>query len=77
MNENFKRAAIAEQILHKSKASKFFKKIESVKLSCKDNKKAAALRFDYMQNLPLLYLPVQEIFYIDSSELISSAFIIC
>lgn len=63
LNENAKRAAVAEHIVHKRRASKFFKKVESIRLLCKDNDKIAALCFDYMQNLPLPSLPVQEIFY--------------
>lgn len=58
LNENAKRVAAAELVVHKRRASKFYKKMEAVKELCKTNE------FDYMQNLPLPVMPVNDMFYL-------------
>lgn len=63
LNDTAKRVVAAELMVHKRRAKKYFAKIDETRKLCKENEKVAALCFDYMQNLPLPFLPVQEIFY--------------
>lgn len=63
LNENAKRHAAAEKLIHVRRAKKFYKKMDSVRKLCREKNDVAALSFDYMQNLPLPHIPVQEIFY--------------
>lgn len=64
LNDNAKRAAVAELIVHKRRACKFYKKIKSVTDMCTNRDDVAGVVFDFMQNLPLPCLPVQEMFYL-------------
>lgn len=64
LNEGAKRAAVAELMIHKRRAKKFFKKIESVTKLCKEHEDIAGITMDYMQNLQLPEVPVQEAFYL-------------
>ncbi|CAG9782306.1 unnamed protein product [Diatraea saccharalis] len=61
--ESAKRVAVGELLVHKTRAKKFYKKIEQVKNDIKNKQNAFAICIDYMQNLPLPHIPVQEIFY--------------
>lgn len=61
LNDNAKRTAAAELMIHKRRAKKFYTCMQEA--SKNDDKETAALCFDYMQNLPLPNIPVQEIFY--------------
>lgn len=63
LNDGAKRTATAELIVHKRRASKFYKKVKEIEEKCANNETVLGLSFDYMQNLPLPTLPVQEIFY--------------
>lgn len=63
LNDGTKRAATAELIIHRSRASKFYKKVKEIEEECSNNETVLGLSFDYMQNLPLPTLLVQEIFY--------------
>ncbi|KAL4132331.1 hypothetical protein QTP88_009502 [Uroleucon formosanum] len=63
LNENAKRVSIAELIIHKRRASKFFKKCDEVRKLCKEQDNILGITIDYMQNLPLPHIPVQEVFY--------------
>lgn len=64
LNDNAKRVASAELIIHKRRASKFYKKIENVRDLCAQNQHIGAIVFDYMQNLPLPDMPVNDMFYL-------------
>lgn len=64
LNENAKRAASAEYIVHKRRANKFYKKVDEIEKLSKTRPDVMGIAFDYMQNLPLPFLPVQEMFYL-------------
>lgn len=59
-----KRAALAELTIHKRRAKKFYNKLQSVTKLCAECEDTVALSFDFMQNLPLPAIPVQDIFYL-------------
>ncbi|XP_060531652.1 uncharacterized protein LOC132705208 [Cylas formicarius] len=64
LNETAKRCAVADLMIHKRQASKFYKKFQEIKEICKERNDVGAIVFDYMQNLPLPLMPVQEMFYL-------------
>lgn len=64
LTENVKRAAVAEKIIHVRRAKKFYNKQKEIKTLCYNNPEVGALVFDFMQNLPLPKIPVQEMFYL-------------
>lgn len=64
LNETAKRCAVAELIVHKRRSSKFYKKFEEIKNLGIDTPNVTGLAFDYMQNLALPFIPVQEMFYL-------------
>lgn len=53
LNDNAKRVASAELMIHKRRSNKFFKKIEEIKNICTENDTILGINIDYMQNLPL------------------------
>lgn len=61
LNDNAKRVAAGELIIHKRKAQTCYTGIKNESKSNDEN--TVSLCFDYMQNLPLMNIPVQEIFY--------------
>ncbi|CAH2101367.1 unnamed protein product [Euphydryas editha] len=63
LNDGTKRTAAAELMIHKRRAGKFYKKVKEIQEKCASDETVLRLPFDYMQNLPLPTLPVQEIFY--------------
>ena len=62
-NDN-KTSIIEELSVHKIGAKEFYKKIAFIQNLCKEREDIAAITFDYMQNLPLPNIPVQDIFYL-------------
>lgn len=64
LNENAKKTAVAEKMVHLRRAKKFFTKIKEVADLCKKNENVGAICMDYMQNLTLPCIPVQETFYL-------------
>ncbi|KAF2884863.1 hypothetical protein ILUMI_21310 [Ignelater luminosus] len=58
--DNSKKAVVAEMMVHKQKARKFYTAMKDAQEN--QNETVAVLHFDYMQNLPLPAIPVQEIF---------------
>ncbi|KAJ9600387.1 hypothetical protein L9F63_009315 [Diploptera punctata] len=64
LNDVAKRAAVAELLVHKRRAKKFYSKMENVKNICKERNDVMAIAFDFMQNMPLPFIPVQEMFYL-------------
>ncbi|KAE9522462.1 hypothetical protein AGLY_017123 [Aphis glycines] len=64
LNHVAKRVAVAELVVHKNRAKKFYNKFNEVSEICKNRRDVMAITFDYMQNLPLLFMPVQEMFYL-------------
>ncbi|VVC42322.1 Hypothetical protein CINCED_3A018866 [Cinara cedri] len=63
LNETAKRTAVAEMIVHKRQAKQFY----TILISSRDENKQLddflCLTFDYMQNLQLPKIPVQDLFY--------------
>ncbi|PSN37001.1 hypothetical protein C0J52_21526 [Blattella germanica] len=51
----------AELMIHKRRAKQFYSKMEEAEQNDSDT---AVLSFDYMHNLPLPNIPVQEVFYL-------------
>lgn len=64
LGHSAKMSAEAELQVHKRRAKKFHNKVTAVKEICANRDDVAALTFDYMQNLPLPNIPIQEIFYL-------------
>lgn len=64
LNDGAKRAATAELIIHKRRDCKFYKKMKSISEICSARNNVAGIVFDFMQNLPLPSIPVQEMFYL-------------
>ncbi|KAG8241322.1 pre-mRNA-processing factor 17 [Homalodisca vitripennis] len=64
LNNNAKRTAAAEFVVHKRRANKFFSKLQEIKELSKARPEIMGIVFYFMQNLPLPHLPVQEMFYL-------------
>lgn len=64
MNDAAKRVYIADLLVHKNRAKKFYAAIKSFKEKCLEDSKVAAICMDFMQNLQLPQIPVQETFYL-------------
>lgn len=58
-----KSVAAGELNIHNRRAKKFYHKMQEVQQLCKERDDVAGFVFDYMSNLPLPHIPVQEIFY--------------
>lgn len=63
LSPNAKLALQGELQAHKRRSKKFYNKIKETRELCKSDDTVCGLVFDYMQNLPLPHIPVQEIFY--------------
>ncbi|KAL4152920.1 hypothetical protein QTP88_000753 [Uroleucon formosanum] len=61
LSESAKRGAAGELVLHKRRAKKCYTELNTAKENKDDD--TVVLCFDYMSNLPLPNIPVQEIFY--------------
>lgn len=59
-----KRVAVAEKMVHERRAKKFYNALRSAADECKQREDLGALAFDYMQNLQLPVIPVQDLFYL-------------
>ncbi|KAK4887243.1 hypothetical protein RN001_003514 [Aquatica leii] len=57
LNDTAKRVAVAELMVHKRRAKKFYAKIKEVELMCQDWPEVMGISFDYIQNLPLPNIP--------------------
>lgn len=64
LNDSAKRTAAAEMMVHKRRAKKFFTKMKEVTEQCKANPEISGICMDYMQNLQLPAIPIQETFYL-------------
>ncbi|CAH1973033.1 unnamed protein product [Acanthoscelides obtectus] len=63
LNDNAKRVAAAELMVHKRRAKKFYSKLKEVTDLCHEREDVGGIVFDYIQNMPLPVIPVQEMFY--------------
>lgn len=61
LSDNVKRSVAAEQIVHLRRAKKFYTKQQD--MTKNKDEDTVVLCFDFMQNLPLPNIPVQEVFY--------------
>lgn len=64
LSDAAKRVYIAEKLVHIRKSKKFFKKIKEISDLAKTSDSVGAICIDYMQNLQLPCIPVQETFYL-------------
>lgn len=64
LSENSKRAAVAEMIVHKRRAKKFYTSLQNTTEETKERNDIEAIAFDFMQNLHLPEVPVQDLFYL-------------
>lgn len=64
LNDNAKRVAVAELLVHKRRSQKFYKtNEESIKASKKPDSKMLGLCFDFMAVTDLPKIPVQDVYY--------------
>ncbi|CAG9814596.1 unnamed protein product [Phaedon cochleariae] len=65
LNEVAKRTAVAKLIVHKRKSRTFYSALKhEASDDCKEEDNVLSLAFDYMQNISLPKVPVQELFYL-------------
>uniref|UniRef100_A0A6P7FIF1 Uncharacterized protein LOC114330535 n=1 Tax=Diabrotica virgifera virgifera TaxID=50390 RepID=A0A6P7FIF1_DIAVI len=64
LNQNAKLLAAADIVIHKRRAKQFYSKIKYVPEMCNNRTDIMAISFDFMQNVQLPALPVQEMFYL-------------
>lgn len=64
--DNVKRVAVGELLLHKRRAKKFYTSLAERKKECEDdiNNKTAAICIDFMANVSLPCIPVQDVYYL-------------
>lgn len=61
--DSAKRAAQLELEIHKRRSNKFYKALKEMTDRCRKEPNVGCIAFDFMQNLPLPQIPVQEVFY--------------
>ncbi|KAK5639391.1 hypothetical protein RI129_011883 [Pyrocoelia pectoralis] len=59
-----KRAAVAEKVVHCRRSKKFYTALQNSAVQCKERNDLVALSLDYMQNMQLPEIPVQDLFYL-------------
>lgn len=64
LSENVKRAAVAQMIVHNRRSKKIYTALQKSTTLTKENSNVVALAFDFMQNLQLPKIPVQDLFYL-------------
>lgn len=64
LGEAAKKAATAELLVHKRRAKTFYSSLRKSEEECKNRDDLVALSFDYMQNVHLPEIPVQDLFYL-------------
>lgn len=64
LNDVAKRVAVAEKIVHERRAKKFYNKMKSIQELCQTDATVGAICVDYMQNLALPVIRVQDTFYL-------------
>lgn len=64
LNEAAKHAAVAELLVHKRQAKKFYKKLQDIVGLRKTRSDVTGICFDFMQNLPMVFISVQEMCYL-------------
>nr|CAH7751890.1 unnamed protein product [Callosobruchus chinensis] len=61
LKDTAKRVAIAELIVHKRRAKKFYNKLKEIEAICKERPEVMGIAFDYIQNLPLPNIPIHNL----------------
>ena len=64
LGEEAKRTAVAEKMVHQRRAKKFYNALRHTAEECKQREDLGALAFNFMQNLQLPHIPVQDLFYL-------------
>lgn len=64
LGETEKRIAIGEKLVHERRAKKFYRALKDSEAECKQRDDLGVISFDYMQNLHLPLIPVQDVFYL-------------
>ncbi|CAH1971099.1 unnamed protein product [Acanthoscelides obtectus] len=64
LNDVAKRVAVAEKIVHQRRAKQFYSKMKSIEELCQTDPSVGAICVDFMQNLTLPVIPVQDTFYL-------------
>jgi hypothetical protein len=64
LNETARRVSVAELMVHKRRAKKFYSALKSSKKLTEENSEILAISFDFMQNLHLPRVPAQDLFYL-------------
>ncbi|CAH2008315.1 unnamed protein product [Acanthoscelides obtectus] len=64
LNDVAKSVAVAEKIVYQRRAKKFYSKMKSIVELCQTDPSVGAICVDYMQNLALSVIPVQDTFYL-------------
>ena len=59
-----KRMAVAEKLIYMRRVKNFCFKQKEIAQICKEKEEVGCLIFDYMQHLPLLKIPLQEMFHL-------------
>lgn len=63
LNNTAKRTATAELLVHKNRASKFYRNFKKTTDLTKQDRSILSLCFDFMSTVDLPKLPVQEVYY--------------
>nr|CAH7753499.1 unnamed protein product [Callosobruchus chinensis] len=63
-----KKAAVAEEMVHKRRSKKFYTYLKTSSTECKQRNDLGVICFDYMQNLQLPLIPLQDVFYLHNSQ---------
>lgn len=64
LSENDRKLAVAEWVVHKLRSQQFYKAMQTAKETCLRNRKVAALSLDFMANVSLPCIPVQDLYYL-------------
>lgn len=62
LSESDRKAAVAEWVVHKLRSQHFYKAMQNMKQICQKNPKVAALSLDFMVNVSLPCIPLQELY---------------
>lgn len=63
LNEGAKRVAVAELLIHKRRSKKFYTALNSTKTLSEENDDILSISIDYMANVSLPQIPVQDLYY--------------
>lgn len=64
LNDVAKKVALAEKQVHKKRSKKFYTKLQEARQRSQEDETFLGICYDYMQNISLPIIPVQEIFYL-------------